>query len=128
MVIKVAAQKISGGDDNQYGIICRYQDVSNFYALVVRSDGYAAIRKKYLGGSFEYLAGWVEIGGLNQGDGINHFTVECIGDRLTLYVNQEKVLEIFDSDILSGDVGLIAGTFSSTSIEILFDDFIVSDK
>jgi hypothetical protein len=41
--VEVKATKIAGPDDNDFGVICRYQDVENFYFMIVSSDGYYGI-------------------------------------------------------------------------------------
>jgi len=127
VVVEIDAVRISGGDDNQYGIICRHQDVNNFYTLVINSNGSAAIRKR-VNGEMEYIADWVHSDAINLGDSINHIQAECIGDTLTLLVNGARVLEAQDSDFPFGDVGLLAGTFSASSTEVIFDNFQVFDK
>ena len=43
--IEVDAVKFAGPDDNDFGILCRYQDKENFYMLVISSDGYYGIAK-----------------------------------------------------------------------------------
>lgn len=123
--VEVEAQKTSGGDDMQYGIICHHLDVDNWYALVISGDGFAAIRKRYQGGDLEYIADWVEVGAINTGNSTNTLRAECVGSRLSLYVNGTLAVEATDADIPSGDVGLMAGTFDQSSTEVLFDNFVV---
>jgi hypothetical protein len=124
--IEVDTDMLSEEEDNQYGIICRHADIDNFYALVISGDGFAAIRKRSQGGELEYIADWEENAAINTGMAANHLRAECVGDHLSLYVNGVLVIETFDSDILTGDVGLLAGTFSATQAEVLFDNFVVT--
>lgn len=123
--IQVSARLVEGGLDNNYGVICRYQDDNNFYALVISSDGYFAIRKRANGGAMETIIGdrFQFSEKIRLGEQENSLMAECDGAQLRLYVNGEKIAETTDTDFLSGDVGLLAGTFSATSIEILFDNF-----
>lgn len=125
VIIDVEAEMITSEEDNQFGIICRHADVDNWYALVISADGYASVRKRYQGSDLEMLSEWVLSDAINTGMESNQLHAECIGDRLALFVNGVLAVEAFDSDIPSGDVGLIAGTFSATRTEILFDDFAV---
>jgi hypothetical protein len=127
VVVEVQAQKISGGDDMQYGIICKHQDINNWYALVISGDGWAAIRKRYAGGELEYIADWVEVSAINTGNSGNTLRAECIGSQLTLYVNGTQAISVNDSDITSGDAGLMAGTFDQSTTEVLFDNFVVKN-
>ena len=126
VAIEVIITKVSGGDDVQFGVICRHQDTENFYTLVISADGYAAIRKRVQGSELTYVAEWTESPVINQGNATNLLRAECVGDRLSLFANGVLLLEAHDADLPSGDVGLLAGTFSETSVEVLFDNFVVT--
>ena len=125
--VQVDARLLEGGLDNNYGVLCRYQDDNNFYALVISSDGYFAIRKRVGGGALETIIGdrFQFSDQIRLGEQENSLMAECDGAELRLYVNGEKIAETTDTDFQAGDVGLLAGTFSATSIEILFDNFSV---
>jgi hypothetical protein len=125
VIVEVQAQKISGGDDMQYGIICRHLDVENFYALIITGDGYAAIRKRYQGSELDFITDWAQVSAINTGDAGNNLRAECIGSNLSLYVNGTLAIQVNDADIPSGDAGLLAGTFEQPSTEVLFDNFVV---
>src|SRR5512139_4024944 len=45
VVIDVDSQKTAGPDENDFGIICRYQDEQNFYFFTIGSDGFYSISK-----------------------------------------------------------------------------------
>lgn len=124
VIIEVDAVKLSGGEENDIGIICKHQDTENFYALSIGTDGFATIFRRYLGGDLEPLLDWVESSAINQGDALNHLRAECVGNRLSLYVNGELVVEAFDDSITKGDVGLIASTYESPNLDVAFDNFI----
>jgi len=125
VIVEVQAQKVSGGDAVQYGIICRHQDVDNWYLLMITADGYGAIRKRYQGSDLEYILDETPVDSINTGNETNNLRAECVGSRLSLYVNGVLAVETNDSDITSGDVGLLAGTFDVPSTEVLFDNFVV---
>ncbi|MBU4226021.1 MAG: hypothetical protein KKC71_09395 [Chloroflexi bacterium] len=124
--IEVDATKIGGPDDNDFGVICRYQDVDNFYYLLISSDGYAAIGK-YEGGSQQLISSdnMQKVDGITPGAATNHIQADCIGSELKLYVNGNLVATATDSSFTSGDVGLMAGTFDTAGTDILFDNFYV---
>ena len=124
VIIEVETFKASGGDDNGFGIICRHEDVENFYFLEISSDGYAWIGKQYQA-EFELLDS-SESSRINTGNDTNTLRAECVGNRIALYINGKLELETRDSDLTHGDVGLIAETYTATSTEILFDNFIVT--
>ncbi|MBA4380323.1 MAG: hypothetical protein C0393_06565 [Anaerolinea sp.] len=124
--IEVDATKIGGPDDNDFGVICRYQDIDNFYYFLISSDGYAAIGK-YEGGSQQLISSdnMQKVDGINPGAATNHIRADCIGSELKLYVNGNLVATATDSSFTSGDVGLMAGTFDTAGTDILFDNFYV---
>ena len=125
-IIEVDARKIGGPDDNDYGVICRYAGVENFYFFIVTTDGYYGIGK-YNGGSQSLIGteNLYETDKVLGGDAVNRIKAECIGSTLRLYVNGNLLQEVTDTDHTSGDVGLIAGTFDDAGTDILFDNFVV---
>ena len=119
--IEVDVNLLDGGVDNTFGVICRYQDSGNFYALMISSDGYYAIRKRVQGAALEIISG----NGYQFSDEIssarqkNLLRGECAGDRIRLYANGILLAEVIDSD-------LIAGTFAAQTTSLMFDNFVAS--
>jgi hypothetical protein len=128
VVIDVDAQKTAGPDENDYGIICRYQDEQNFYFFTIGSDGFYSI-SKILNGE-ESLIGMNEMQfndtSIKLGGVPNHLKAECVGSNLTLTVNGTVLADVKDTELTSGDVGLIAGTYDKPGVDILFDNFVVT--
>ena len=125
--IDVDATKQGGSDDNSFGILCRYQDVNNFYRFIVTSDGYAGILL-IRDGSGTNLNGenLTPISTALVGNATNKIRVNCVGTTLSLFVNGEQVLTAQDSTFSNGDVGVFAGTFDIVGTDILFDNFVVT--
>jgi hypothetical protein len=92
--------------------------------LQVTDTGSYAIYK-LTGGQWEALAEFGQSAAIQTGAATNHLRADCVGDTLTLYVNDEKVAEAQDLDFASGDVALMAGSYDTPGVEILFDDFVV---
>jgi hypothetical protein len=124
--VEVDAFKAGGPDDNDFGLICRYQDVDNFYALLISSDGYYAI-SKFVDGELDLidLDSMQTSDSILQGAATNHIRADCVGTTLRLYANGVLLQEAQDSDYAEGDVGLIAGTFELPGADIRFDNFVV---
>ena len=123
VIIDVDAERIGGPLVNDFGIICRYVDISNFYKLLIGNDGYIEIIRLDDGEAtslFDDFAPGV------FDDTFNHLTASCVGEMLTLYVNGEMVASAQDSTFSNGDVGLIAGAFDEPGVKILFDNFVVT--
>jgi hypothetical protein len=124
--VEVEATKNAGSNDNDYGVICRYQNMNQFYYGVISSDGYYAITKvtssssTRLGGEEMQFSNYI-----NQGAATNDIRFDCKGDMLSLYVNDQLLDQQSDSEYTSGNVGLIAGTYDTPGTDILYDNFLV---
>lgn len=126
MQIHVRARKLSGPEDNLYGILCRYQDAANFYALVISSDGYYGIYEMFEGNLALIDQVHMDFSAvILQGEQENDLTAICQGNQLLLIVNDTRLVQVQDDSLGYGDVGIIAGNFSEPGVDILFDDFIV---
>jgi len=124
--ISVAALKAAGPDDNDFGVICRYQDTENFYAFLISSDGFYGI-EMFEGGERKMIGQnqMLSTPHIQQGQASNEMVVHCVGDHLSLYVNGEILADVRDATFEAGDVGLIAGTYDEPGVDIRFDDFVV---
>lgn len=126
VIVEVNATKAGGPDDNDFGVICRYQDLNNFYFFLISSDGYYGIGRVVAGE--QTLIGDNQLypdDAIRQGEATNHIRADCIGSSLTLHVNGVELAEVQDDTLTSGDVGLLAGTFDQPGTDILFDNFLV---
>lgn len=127
-IIVIAARK-EGKDNNNYGVICRFQDSENFYSGQISSDGYAGIFRikngeyKLLG--HQYM---VPVPAILGGSGENEILFECVDETLTLSVNGELADSQDDNAFKFGEFGLIAGTVDGNAGVFLFDDLIVTAK
>ena len=126
VILEVDTSWAEGPFDNDFGVICRYQNTNNFYFAIISSDGYAAI-VHLNAGSYDILGAenMEAYSAIRQGDALNHLRFDCVGDTLTLYTNGELLISVNDSALSRGDVGLIAGTFDQGGVDILFDNFVV---
>jgi hypothetical protein len=128
VIIDVVASKKAGPDNNAFGILCRYQDAGNYYALMISSDGQAGIGKVQGG------QGPIMISGshmnpkpeIRKGNTANLLRAECVGTSLKLFVNNSLVASSTDDAFPSkGDVGLWLSTYDDPGTEVFFDDFLV---
>jgi hypothetical protein len=122
---EVDATVVGGPEDNDFGLLCRYSDTDNYYFAIVASDGYFGFGK-VVSGEQTLLgedASLYTTDLVNSGSTLNHLRFDCTGSTLTLYINGTQAGSVEDSDLASGDVGLIAGTFDTAGVEIEFDNF-----
>jgi hypothetical protein len=122
--LQVESTRIAGPDNNRFGLICRLQDANNYYALLISSDGYYAIVKMQQGQTIVLGAETMQRDErLLPGQATHVLEAICQAQQLSLRVDGFELLRVQDADFERGDVGLIAGTFSESGTEILFDNF-----
>lgn len=128
--IDVLTEKQGGVDDNFFGLMCRVQGTTgsaSFYIFMISSDGYYGIGKRVEGGEL-VLIGQQKLqasSAIKKGGAINQIHVECDEDRLALTVNGTLIAEEYDSDLTTGQIGLVVGTFSEGGTNILFNNLSV---
>jgi hypothetical protein len=124
--VEVDAVRLSGPVQNLFGLACRSTDLNNFYFLVISSDGYYGLGKIRNGKTSllgqEMMA---HSDAIIRGDGPNHLRLDCIGDTFRGYVNDQVIAISKDPDLSSGEVGLVAGTFDTSGVDMAFDNFVV---
>ena len=133
-IISVETRQLSGPDNNAYGIICRYQNETNFYTFLISGDGYYAIGK-YQSGSDQitYLsgidasdptddAGYVFSEAIKQGVDTNQLRASCIGNELSLAVNGIPLETVTDPTFVTGDIGLGVSTLEQGTAVIEFNN------
>lgn len=126
VLVNVHARKLTGPDNNLFGLICRYQDADNFYALTLSSDGYYGIYKRVNGEQSLIAQTHMDFSeAIVRGEGENIVRAVCQADQLALFVNDTKLIQVRDETFSNGDVGVIAGNFGETGVDIVFDHFIV---
>jgi hypothetical protein len=127
IILEVDAKHKAGPDDGYYGLVCRHQeDGKNYYALVIGKDGFYGIAMM-LDGAFSFLAGGQDDKNIiNTEDGaFNRVRGECVRDRLTIYANNQFLLEFRDDTFASGQLGMFNGTREDAGQVVLYDNFAV---
>jgi len=122
--MEVDSGKIGGPDENRIGLICRYSG-SDYYFFMITSDGFYGVGifsggKAQLLGQSEMLSD----GNIKTGLAVNHLRADCMGDTLTFYINGSQVASLKDTTLKSGDIGLLAGTFTQPGVDVIFDNFV----
>lgn len=122
--LEVDAMKLKGPKTGYYGLICRFVDSKNYYALVINDDGSFGVAKMDKGKLGFIQEGDMPAKVLKAKDEYNRIRVDCIGSMLTLYVNGHLVVEVQDDSFASGDVGIgVGNSLDQAGIDALFDNF-----
>jgi len=122
--IEADVLKLAGPDENRMGLMCRYQG-GDYYFFIISNDGYYAVGK-FINGQTALLGqSEMQPSALIQPNMISHLRADCVGNTLTFYVNFNEVATVQDSDLPSGDIGVVAGTFSQPGADVSFDNFVV---
>lgn len=116
--------KLNGPDENRAGLMCRYQN-GNHYFFVISNDGYYAIGKFSDGQAILIGQESMVPSEFIQTEGINHLRADCVGNTLTFYVNYNQVASTSDTDLVTGGVGVLAGSFDEPGVDVLFQNFVV---
>ena len=126
-ILDVDAANLNGPDNNVMGIVCRFQDINNYYAFILSSDGYYGILSNINGNHQMLPDGQLYFNDdvINTGLSLNHLRVGCVQNALWMEVNGTYLLGLYDSTLAEGKVGLMAGTLTDPGIDILFDNFSV---
>lgn len=124
--VEADATRLAGPLQNLFGLVCRSRDSNNFYFFAISSDGYYALGK-IKDGKVSLLG--QEMMAYNaaiiQGDSPNRLRLDCIGETLMGYVNQQGIATGADADFTSGEVGLVAGAYEIPGVQVAFDNFVV---
>ncbi len=123
--LEVDAGKLGGPDENRIGLICRYTG-TDYYFFMITSDGFYGLG--IYSGEKAVLLGEGELQSsstIKTGMAVNHLRADCAGDALTFYVNGLQVASAQDATLKTGDVGLLAGTFTQPGVDVVFDNFVV---
>jgi immune inhibitor A len=111
--------------DNSWGVVCRYQDASNYYGFEISNDGFYTINAR-VNGQLTSLVEWTASGTINRGQAAaNQITVTCNGDLLSLSVNGQLLTQVRDGSLTHGDIGFIASTYSRGGARLLFDNLVI---
>jgi hypothetical protein len=125
--LEVDAQQVSGDDDNEYGLVCGYQNDDNYYELAISGDGYAGFFAKRQG-RWEQISPFSWTAAINQGNVVNRLRLEVANNTFSLYVNDELIVQESDRRFGEGLIGFGCGSFTEGVLHCSFDNLSVWDQ
>ncbi len=133
MNVEVDVKYVAGPSDGRFGVTCRAKQDVGFYSFEFSPDGSYAI-EKYTSASGQSTSDVLAEGSLDSSTidttAVIHLRGDCVGDTLTLYLNNNPLLQTTDASFPSGGMGLIANTGSSgdPGVDVLFSNYSVKGK
>jgi DNA-directed RNA polymerase subunit RPC12/RpoP len=131
--VAVDVKYVDGPEDGRFGVACRVKESSGFYGFEFSPNGWYAI-EKYTTDNDKSTSDTLAEGNMDTSnfskDAIFHLRGDCVGHTLTLYMNDEALLQVTDSSYSSGSIGLSASTGASgdPGVDVLFSNYSVTGK
>ncbi|HUV73535.1 MAG TPA: hypothetical protein VMW79_04445, partial [Anaerolineae bacterium] len=125
--LEVDAVQVSGDDDNEYGLVCGYQDEDNYYELAVTGDGFVGFFANEHG-NWSSISDFATSDAVNQGNARNHLRLEVNDGFFFFYVNGRLALQESDYRFTEGLIGFGCGSFSEPGLHCSFDNLRVWDE
>lgn len=124
VAVQVDVRFVDGSDNNAYGLVCRGNDdaLSRGYYFIISADGQFTVQVSD-GIGFRVMNDWVRSDRINQ-QGQNRLTAVCTDSYLAFYINNELVIELFDTIYTGGQVGVTMFSYEGMS-EVEFDNMLV---
>jgi hypothetical protein len=125
MVFEVDVRQVEGPLDNNFGVFVRYlegDDWYSYYWFQISADGFYSVDLRNEG-EWVTLVGWEASPAIQTGLGVtNHIRLECSGGQFRFYNNGVHLVDVFDTNLDRGNIGLAAGTFEESGVVVQFDD------
>ena len=126
VILEVQASN-AGKNNNNVSLVCRYDEAQDtWYEFSIANNGLYWI--------YAYDGGYNQIanGGSNlikTGKDVNKYTVGCIGNTLSLWINGQEVKTFEDTTyhLKEGQIGLNVTSFNVLPIEVDFEYFTIAE-
>jgi hypothetical protein len=125
--LEVDAAQVGGEDDNEYGLICGYQDDDNYYEIAISGDGFLGFFAKERG-RWQTISAFRSSDAVNRGNAVNKLRLEVDKGSFEFYVNDRLALQEFDLRFGEGLIGFGCGSFADTGVHCSFDNLKVWDE
>ena len=106
---------------DHWGLVFRYKDNANFYLFGVSCDGKYLLMKRTVDGFEEILPPTDSLAIKKLGQA-NIIGVRAVGDRISLYANDQFLITVTDGSFSEGIVGMYARTLLTPRMIAVFDD------
>jgi hypothetical protein len=129
VAIEVDGTRLSGSDDSYFGVVCKFTDQGeNYYALVIGDNGFYGFGLMN-DGEYEFIeTGMDDNDSIRKGQGnTNRIRGVCNGNHFLIYANGDLMLDVWDSTLENGIIGLVVGNQGSgRGAEVRFNEFAIT--
>lgn len=124
--IDTVVQHAGGSEQSGMGLMCRYDSEDfSFYGVLIQPDGkYGAFRWENARMQFLDAEALQQSGTVPDGDSY-HIGLECSGEILRFYVNDELLQEVEGIEPGEGQFGLLARSSMEEEVDVVFQSVVV---
>jgi len=104
------------------------EDEQQFYRFDITGNGLFIVERHNGDGTWTRLVQeWTPASALNQGLNVtNRLRVLASGQSLTFYANDVLLTQVNDATYADGLIGLDAGTFGGSNLQVAFDNLTIT--
>jgi len=117
-VVEVNTRVLSSIDKSIYGVMFRYIDSSDYYALRINGDYYSI--DKEIQGKDSLLLSSTNSAYIMTDGSVNNFVIACLGKTIEVYANGQRLTTLNDNSLPSGKIAFMVSGID-TSVD--FDNF-----
>jgi hypothetical protein len=124
VILEVEATPMNFYYSNGYGVMCRADEGGDGYYFMINADGFFSISMGD-GAYIRPLVDWQQSDAIHQEIDRNRIRAACVGDTLTMFVNDELVAEVTDTTYSAGFAGLSVAGVDNTDADVVFDNLAI---
>lgn len=124
--LEVDATQVSGPDNNEFGVMFRFQNPDNFYAFLITGEGRFGLIAK-INGEYYNIINFTLAPSVQPGMSTNRLRLVADGPQLSVYANGDLLAIVPDNTFRRGDIFLAAGAFEEGGVHIAFDNIKVTE-
>lgn len=124
IILQVEAVPLTINFGNGYGVMCRATESGDGYYFMINAEGYFSISMGD-GDAIVPLVDWQESDAIRPEIDRNVIRASCVGDALTMFVNNELVAEVTDDTYTNGFAGLSVAASAQYDVDIAFDNLAI---
>jgi hypothetical protein len=125
LIIEVESRLVEGSEDNWHHLNCRVAAPGTYYVASYSADGYYSA-SSWVDNEQTSLVSPTQSDAIRQGVGMSNVaTLACVGNQLRFWVNGELLVDVTDSALSEGDIGLGAASLGGEYSDIVFDNLVI---